>query len=398
MIKQNLPIKLINIFYMDLKLDIKIEKLSKVETWITTAQPSDDGWSQIKPFIFIRLTTSEGIQGWGEAFTLPYRELAVETIIRNLVIAIANEKDISPYSFRDKILDIADKHRGIDFSAATSAIEMALWDIIGKLSKKPLSHLLCENPNPSVPIYATNWSSIESETKTVARRALNLVEQNFGGVKIYPLQNRTPNEGASFVSYTRDLIGFETPLMLDLASPDNSNLSYELAPLVAPSNPYWYEEPVDGENTEELSAIRAKTGLRIVTGEKQFGLPHFKKTLEAKAADILNPDIAAVGGIIDMMQISKWSLEKNVKLSPHCWNSMSIAAAAMLHVCVSIKNSEMAEIFPEYLTFVKNFSEPGYKIDQGHAFLNNEHGLGVSLDTSLLQSMCSNYNEEILER
>ena len=94
--------------------------------------------------------------------------------------------------------------------------------------------------------------------------------------------------------------------MLDLASPDNSNLSYELAPLVTPSNPYWYEEPVDGENTEELSAIRAKTGLRIVTGEKQFGLPHFKKTLEAKAADILNPDIAAVGGIIDMMQISKW--------------------------------------------------------------------------------------------
>ena len=150
---------------MDLKLDIKIEKLSKVETWITAAQPSDDGWSQIKPFIFIRLTTSEGIQGWGEAFTLPYRELAVETIIRNLVIAIANEKDISPYSFRDKILDIADKHRGIDFSAATSAIEMALWDIIGKLSKKPLSHLLCENPNPSVPIYATNWSNKQYKAK-----------------------------------------------------------------------------------------------------------------------------------------------------------------------------------------------------------------------------------------
>ena len=150
-------------------------------------------------------------------------------------------------------------------------------------------------------------------------------------LKIYPLQNRSPEEGAKFVSYVRNLIGSETPLMLDLASPDNAKLAYELAPLVAPFNSYWYEEPVDGENTRTLADIRSKTGLRIVTGEKQCGLPHFEETLAANAADILNPDIAAVGGILDMIKISEWSLKKDVKVSPHCWNSMSIAAAAMLH-------------------------------------------------------------------
>ena len=75
---------------------------------------------------------------------------------------------------------------------------------------------------------------------------------------------------------------------------------------------------------------------------------------------------------------------------------MSIAAAAMLHFCASIENAEMAEIFPEYLSHVIKFSDPGFKIEHGHAILGNEPGLGVSIDTSLLQSLCSSHNEEII--
>ena len=376
--------------------DLKAGNLSKIETWITSPTQSDDGWTEIKSFLFLRLTTSDGFEGWGEAFTLPYREIAVEKIIHSLIKTVAKDNNVTPHIFRNKVSKISDKHRGIDFSAATSAIEMALWDIAGKISKKPLANLLSKNPETLVPVYATNWSNKETETEAIGKRAVKLIEQNFGGVKIYPLQNRSPKEGADFVSYVRNLIGEDTPMMLDLASPDNFNLSYELAPLVTPFNPYWYEEPADGEKTRTLADIRTKTNLRIVTGEKQCGLPHFEETLAANAADILNPDIAAVGGILDMTQISKWSLEKDVKVSPHCWNSMSVAAAAMLHFCASIENAEMAEIFPEYLSHIMKFSDPGFKIKNGNAILGKEPGLGVSIDTSLLQSLCSSHNEEII--
>ena len=382
--------------YMNPEEDLKTGNLSKIETWITSPTQSDDGWTEIKSFLFLRLTTSDGFEGWGEAFTLPYREIAVEKIIHSLIKTVAKDNNVTPHIFRDKVSKISDKHRGIDFSAATSAIEMALWDIAGKISKKPLANLLSKNPETLVPVYATNWSNKETETEAIGKRAVKLIEQNFGGVKIYPLQNRSPKEGADFVSYVRNLIGEDTPMMLDLASPDNFNLSYELAPLVTPFNPYWYEEPADGEKTRTLADIRTKTNLRIVTGEKQCGLPHFEETLAANAADILNPDIAAVGGILDMTQISKWSLEKDVKVSPHCWNSMSVAAAAMLHFCASIENAEMAEIFPEYLSHIMKFSDPGFKIKNGNAILGKEPGLGVSIDTSLLQSLCSSHNEEII--
>ena len=382
--------------YMNPEEDLKTGNLSKIETWITSPTESDDGWTEIKSFLFLRITTSDGFEGWGEAFTLPYREIAVEKIIHSLIKTVAKDNNVTPHIFRDKVSKISDKHRGIDFSAATSAIEMALWDIAGKISKKPLANLLSKNPETLVPVYATNWSNKETETEAIGKRAVKLIEQNFGGVKIYPLQNRSPKEGADFVSYVRNLIGEDTPMMLDLASPDNFNLSYELAPLVTPFNPYWYEEPADGEKTRTLADIRTKTNLRIVTGEKQCGLPHFEETLAANAADILNPDIAAVGGILDMTQISEWSLEKDVKVSPHCWNSMSVAAAAMLHFCASIENAEMAEIFPEYLSHIMKFSDPGFKIKNGNAILGKEPGLGVSIDTSLLQSLCSSHNEEII--
>ena len=64
--------------------------LNKVETWISKSIPSDDGWSQIKPFIFLKLTTDGGYYGWGEAFTLPAREKGIVEIIHNLVNSLSN--------------------------------------------------------------------------------------------------------------------------------------------------------------------------------------------------------------------------------------------------------------------------------------------------------------------
>ena len=111
--------------YMNPEEDLKTGNLSKIETWITSPTQSDDGWTEIKSFLFLRLTTSDGFEGWGEAFTLPYREIAVEKIILGLIKTVAKDNNVTPHIFRDKVSQISDKHRGIDFSSATSAIETA---------------------------------------------------------------------------------------------------------------------------------------------------------------------------------------------------------------------------------------------------------------------------------
>lgn len=371
--------------------------LSKVETWITNSIESDDRWSEIKPFLFVRLTTSDGIEGWGEAFTLPYREKAVNEIIHSLTKVFSLEGNLLPINFHKKSTSILDKHRGIDFAAATSAIEMGLWDIQGKLEGKPLSHLLSDNPKCLVPIYANTWSDKSPDYKSLGVRSSQLLKQGFGGIKIYPLQNRSVEEASKCVSYIRQIIGKKTPLMLDLASPDDPGLALNLAVLIKDNNPYWFEEPVDGEEVRMLASIRNKTGLKIVTGEKQSGIPHFREILAAGAADILNPDIAGVGGIIDMIEIANLAGKKDVLVSPHCWNSMSIAASAMLHFCSSNINTDMAEIYPEYIPHALKFSRLGFKIKDGYAKLDDRPGLGVEIDVPSLMPMCSDYNKSNLK-
>ena len=326
--------------------------ISKVETWITKSEQSVDGWSQVKVFLFVKLTTTDGYEGWGEAFTLPTREKGVVQIIHDLITSLSNIDDLNPEIFHKEVKIIADGHRGIDFSAATSALEMSLWDIKGKQENKPLYKVLSNNSKKEIPVYATIWSDKYKNNEELSSRAIELLNQGYGGIKIYPLQNRTIEEAKICVSKIRDEIGPKTPLMLDLACPKDPNIALKFAPLIEEFNPYWFEEPIDGQSTRLLASIKKKTGLKIVTGEKQFGLQHFIETLAANAADILNPDIAGVGGIIDMIKISELSQKNNVIISPHCWNSMSIAASAMLHFCASNSNVDMAEIYPEYISNV----------------------------------------------
>ena len=182
--------------------------------------------------------------------------------------------------------------------------------------------------------------------------------------------------------------------MLDLAIPENLDNTMIFLKEVSSLKPYWIEEPVDGENISMLSKIKNNFGMKVVTGEKQCGLPHFQELISRGAADILNPDISGVGGIIDMIKISEESLDHNISISPHCWNSMSVSASAMLHVCASISNSEMAEIFPDYIEFSKEFCELSFEIENNEAYLNQKPGLGIIIDEKRLSEL-SEYITEV---
>ena len=181
--------------------------ISHVETWITKSEQSDDGWATIKPFLFVKLTTSDGIDGWGEAFTLPTREKGIIEIIHDLMETLSSLDDLMPETFSSRVKQIADGHGGIDFSSATSAIEMSLWDIKAKRENKPLSHILSKNPKKKVSVYANTWSEKLPDCETLSNRATELLKQGYGGIKIYPLQNRTIDEAATCVSLLRDKIG-----------------------------------------------------------------------------------------------------------------------------------------------------------------------------------------------
>ena len=377
-------------------LDINVGQLSNFKIFITKNIESKDGWTQIKPFIIIKLCSSDGLEGWGEAFSIKYREKGIAQIIERLIEDISNLESLTIRKFRQRMAEISDNHKSLDFCAATSAIEIALWDMSGKIKGLPIYSILSDEPSRPVTYYTTCWSSKNHNDDVIMNRVRELVEYGSKAIKIYPFQNRDFENSINFVTKVINLIGPKVRLMLDLAVPSNFTETKKFMDEISFANPYWIEEPVDGEDISKLVELKIDCTSKIVTGEKQCGINHFNELILRNAADIFNPDISCVGGLVEMLEISKIAKTENILISPHCWNSMSVSAAAMVHVCSIMTNSDMAEIFIEHIAQSKDYCEPAFKNENNKLIPNNSPGLGIKINEESLSDLSDHVFEAML--
>jgi len=365
--------------------------IRKIETFITKEVKQDKTYSTIKSFLFLKMTTECGVEGWGEAFISNGSEKNVEELIHNLGKNKTHVNSINPSIFSNSIDLIDEQGADFDLMCALSAFEMALWDISGKIQDKSLSGLFLESNKNTIQIYANTWSDIKFNNHDVLNNAISQIDENFNSIKIYPLQNRNVNEASLFVKELRREIGESINIMIDLECPSDTSIPHALEKKILDCNPFWYEEPIEGDNIFDLATYKKASNFKIVTGEKQSGIKHFSSLINQNAADVLNPDISAVGGITYMLKIASIAADHNILVSPHCWNSMAVSGSAMMHVCNIIPNNERAEIFPEYMSFIKNFASPGFEIHSGEAILLDRPGLGVIIDEKELRKLTHKY-------
>ena len=377
-------------------LNFGMVELARLETWITAPEKEGVEWGHVKSCLFVSLTTKDDRYGWGKAFVLTSREKAVTEIIDALGRSASKLKFISPWAFSDLKKQVAARHQSLEFSAASSALEMALWNILGKLLNAPLCDLLGGNHKSAIPIYKNIWSTTQWDVVSLETCATDLVAQGYGAIKIHPMLNHTAQDAAKCVNRMRAAIGGETALLVDLDSQNNPDAEMQIAQAIEPEHPYWFEEPIDRSDMQTLAQIRKDQALRVVTGEKHYSLAHFRAVLAADAADNLNPDIAAVGGILDLLDIAELADQHGVQISPHCWNSMTVTAAAMLHARAAIPNTEMAEIYPECIQYVEKFAFKAFHLEGEYAHLPKRPGISVDLNVSALQDLCEHYQSTCL--
>ena len=280
-------------------------KIASIDTYIIKPSPKLNTWSYVKPFLFVKLPTVDNIEGWGEAFTLSDDDVITVNCIHNYSDIIADLDSVTPWCFHELISRDKNQLTNMNHAAARSSFEMALWDIFGKVTKTSLSHIIGKSVKSSVPVYANIWSNEFRSNKEVINKAKSTIKEGYRAIKIYPLQNRNVYKAAKLIGDLRISVGDDICILLDLACPDDPDDAIKLEPLISAFNPYWYEEPVDGNNIEQLCMIRDQSKFNIVTGESHCGIEHFSALLKVGAAQILNPDIAAVGCIIDMLTIAK---------------------------------------------------------------------------------------------
>jgi galactonate dehydratase len=360
-------------------------RIAKVTPFLVAPRPSSDTWSRGQIMIFVKLESVCGLVGWGEAYALEHRQHAIREIIVALGLELRQMDDATPRGFVHRLARSMDSdHPGIDYASAVSAIEIALWDLLGKSAGLPVHALLGGALTDRVPLYANAWDEPVQTARAVAGRCGMMAAQGYRAVKIYPLRRDTLAEAETCVRLTREAVGPEVDLMIDFAIQRDARHALRAIRLFEPYNPYWIEEPVAADDLAAMAEIRAATPCRITTGERQSGLRHYRDVLTARAADVLNPDIAGAGGILAMLRIGALADAHGASISPHSWNSTTVAFMAMLHACAVMPNATYAELYYDYLELGAEFAQCDCVIAGGYASLPRKPGLGVEMDEAAL--------------
>ena len=361
-------------------------KITKV-----TSYAVHPGWR--KNLIFVKVETDSGIHGWGEAYSQYDRDTAVMAQLEALGKYALGRDPFNIKHFTQIAFDDYAARRGsLELFCAISGIEQALWDIVGKACGQPVYNLLGGRCRDKIRIYANGWSYQLKEPADYARAAEQVIRQGFNALKLDPLpapwRSWIPKEhearAVAVVKAVRDAVGPDVDILIDqhrrLAPVHAISLDKKLAELGL----YWLEEPNVAENPEALAEVRRATGLPIVIGEATYTKTGFRPLLEARAADILNPDVACCGGILELKEIAAMAEPFLVAMSPHNYNSTLVALASTVHASAVMPNFIITEYFLPFVEFGDRISPNQLKPKNGYIELPATPGLGIDADEEAL--------------
>jgi galactonate dehydratase len=346
-----------------------------------------------KNLLFCRVETSDGLHGWGEAYVTRGKEQVIEACIRSMAPSLIGR---SAYAIRHtaQVLfdDFAIRRVSMELLSAWSAIEMALWDILGKRAGEPVYNLLGGASRERVRVYANGWSHGGSVEENI-ERARRLKARGFTAAKFDPFPGpwrthvdwRDEDFAIDFVGRMRDALGPDFELLIEAHRRFSPSHAIRIGRRLEQFGITWYEEPCLADNIELVAEVRRGVSIPIVTGEALYSKEQFFHALERRAADVLNPDICACGGITALMDIAAMAQPQAVAMAPHNYNSVLSGLAATVHVCAVIPNFRIAEYFVNFEEPCAAVATSRITVEDGWAELPNAPGLGIEIDVAALR-------------
>ena len=301
-----------------------------------------------RPRVIVAVDTDEGITGWGECYNHgPDR--ALPPLLDYLYIQIEGE---DPTRIERLVLKLLQQSRfppGALGLAAISAIDHALWDISAKALGVPVYRLLGGHFRDRVRVYLGVYSAPEPEA---IRDHCAAMRETYGltAFKLSPYRiDIHANPWGKVISTTSDWVGRLVDLCPDIEFAFDAHAklfepwqAVQLGNALAPYHPLFYEEPIRPENMEAWGRLKAQLSVPLATGESLYSRFEFSRLLDCAGADIIQPDICAVGGLLEMRKIAAIAEAHYVTIAPH--NPMGpLATAINLHFCAAQPNFKILE-------------------------------------------------------
>jgi L-rhamnonate dehydratase len=338
-------------------------------------------------WLVLEIFTDNGLIGIGNAALAPQATKQVIDLHLKPLLIGADPWDIEflwQHMYRKTM---AFGRKGIGMTAI-SAVDIALWDILGKSAKQPVYCLLGGRTKPRIPVYASRLYSIElselaAEAKRYKDEGYQAMKLRFGWGPVDGGAGMQRN--VDLVRTVRNAVGDGIDVMADAYMGWTLDYAKRMLPLLEPFNLRWLEEPVIPDDIHGYAELKAYGRIPIAGGEHEFTLYGFRDLLEAHAVDYIQFDTNRVGGITQARKIAALAEAHSVPVIPHAGQMHNF------HVVMASLNSPMAEYFPvvdvevgnELFWYIFN-GEPQAK--DGFIDLDeNVPGLGLTINEKALE-------------
>jgi D-galactarolactone cycloisomerase len=282
--------------------------------------------------------------------------------------------------------------RGIGV-VALSGIDVALWDILGKVRGVPVYQLLGGKCRDRVPVYAT--ALYPEAPEKVAARARAFADQGFHGVKIkvgFDL-----DQDIRIVRAVRRELGEDFIVMTDANQGYSLDVGIKAAQAFAECGAFWLEEPLFVEDIEGHAMLREKGNVPIAVGENLHTYYAFENFIVRGAVDFIQPDVARAGGITEIRRIAALAAKHNVPVSFHTWGD-AVALAASVHLSAVLENAIVMELDYTYNPLREELLQQPFTVQNGCLIPPDKPGLGIELNREALRSFGFSGAEDLAVR
>jgi L-alanine-DL-glutamate epimerase-like enolase superfamily enzyme len=325
----------------------------------------------------VRIDTDAGVTGWGEAFghrIFPGTRAAIDTLLGPMCVGRDPAQIAAIHDDLQRALHGVGRNGPTVY--ALSGIDIALWDIAGKVAGLPLYRLLGGGAHADLPAYASLLRY--GAAKDVAHYTEQALKRGYRHLKLHEI---TVPE----VKAARDAAGAGVPIMLDTNCPWTVTEAIAMARRLAPLELTWLEEPVwPPENLAGLAEVRARGGIPTAAGENYGTVWEFRRACEAGAIDFAQPSVTKIGGVTEMRRVLTVAETAGVTVVPHS-AYFGPGLLASIHCIAAMPADTLVERF--YCDFAENPLGDAIDPVNGQMRVPQGPGLGVDPDPRLLDKL-----------
>ena len=374
-------------------------KLKDLKIIIT--RPPPPGWGG-RYWIFVKLTTDNGIVGWGECYASSIGPEAMEVVIKDIFERYFLNESPSDFEkmFRRTYSSGFTQRPDLTVMGAFSGLEIACWDILGKHFDCPTWQLLGGKINERVRAYSYLYplehhdlNDFWTSPEMAAESAIDLVNRGFTAVKFDPAGPYTMRGGhmpamsdiklsINFCRAIREAVGDNADILFGTHGQFTTAGAIRLGKAIEPYSPMWFEEPIPPDNLSEFSKVQSAVGIPIATGERFTTKMEFAEVLKSGGVSIIQPALGRAGGIWEMKKAAAIAEVFNAQVAPHLYAG-PIEWAANIQLAASIPNLLIAETIET--PFHTSLVNGKIKVEDGYIQVSDEAGLGIEVNERLAE-------------